>query len=76
MPFNAQGAMRSIVGVIVGVLVAAILVGALLPVAVNFILDTSTTDWGTAEETLFNLFPLIFVLVPFIGIIAWIYKVM
>lgn len=59
---------------IVGVLVAAILVGALLPTAVDFILDANTSSWGDAELALFNLFPLIFVLVPFIGIVLWVVK--
>lgn len=76
MPFNAQSAMRSVVGIIVGILVSAILIGALLPVAIEFIMNTDTTNWGTAEQTLFNLFPLLFVLVPFIAVVAWVYKVM
>lgn len=76
MAFNAQNATKTILGVIVGILVAAVLIASLLPVAVNFIMDTDTSSWGTAESTLFDLFPLIFVLVPFLGVIAWVYKVM
>lgn len=75
MAFDANGAVRSVVGMIVGVLVSAILIGALLPVGVDFILDANTTGWGTEVVAIFDLFPLIFVLVPFIAVVAWIFDV-
>lgn len=153
----AQGMTKGIVGVVAGVLVAAVLIGALLPTAVGFVNspeettetvgvsnttnvagdlnatltavndgvnatvelseDTytesqtiavgenatysapdgdvnvtvesaSATDatltfeypttygWGAAETALFGLMPLLFVLIPFIALVAWVYKVM
>lgn len=148
---------RSIVGIVAGILIASVLIGALLPVAIGFVggptsqtvvqdtgetisltsdLNATLTDtsagtnatvqltdgaysatktiavganatftapdgdvtvtvetantgnatvsyqypttygWGTAEATLFGLLPLLFVLVPFIAVVTWVYKVM
>lgn len=72
MAFDASSATKGVVGMIVGILVAAIMVGALLPEAITFILDANTTAWGDAETALFDLLPLVFVLIPFVALVAWV----
>lgn len=58
------------VAVVVGLTITAIVAAFLLPVGLDEIANV-TADWGTGADSLWNILPLIFVLVLFLVVIGW-----
>lgn len=59
------------VEVIVAVLIGAIMAAALLPTAIDELVAVDTSSWGSTVVTLFDLLPLLIVLVPLAVFVGW-----
>lgn len=62
---------REAVGIVIALVVAALMVAYVLPIAIDALLETDTSGWGEAETQLYELIPLFVVLVPFVVIVGW-----
>lgn len=62
---------RNAVSVVIALVVAALMVAYVLPIAIDALINVDTTAWGDAESQLFELLPLFVVLVPFVVIVGW-----
>lgn len=62
---------NNMLAVILALLIGGILIAELLPVAIDQIVSTDTSSWGSSETTLFELLPLFFVLVPLVVVAGW-----
>lgn len=63
--------MDDAIELVVGVLVGALLAAYLLPIAIDALVNTSTTGWGSDVVSLWDLLPLIIVLAIFLLFVAW-----
>lgn len=61
------------VAVVVGLTITAIVAAFLLPVGLDELADLNLTarTWGSGAEAMWNILPLIFVLVLFLVVIGW-----
>jgi len=59
------------VGVIIGLLVAGVLAANLLPTAINQIVSVDTSSWDSGTIAMWELLPLLFVLVILLVAIGW-----
>ncbi len=59
------------VAVIIGLLVAGVLAANLLPTAIDEIVSVDTSSWDSGTVAMWDLLPLLFVLVILLVVIGW-----
>lgn len=71
---NGKRMTNNMLAVIIALVIGAILIANLLPIAIDQIVSTDTSSWGDTETTLYELLPLFFVLVPLLVVVGWAMK--
>lgn len=69
--------MRNIVGVVILILVASLIIATILPVSITTHNEANTENMSTTTKTLYDLFPIFYVLIPLlaiVGILMWVFK--
>jgi hypothetical protein len=59
------------VAVIIGLLVAGVLAANLLPTAIDEIISVDTSSWDSGTVAMWDLLPLLFILVILLVVIGW-----
>lgn len=74
---SMEGRTEGLVGVVVLILIASLLIASLLPTAIETHNDSSVENASGTVNTLYDLFPVFYVLVPLIaiiGVLMWIFR--
>lgn len=67
---RAQSSMNSTLNTVIAVVVSAIFIAVLAPVAINELVEVETTDWPDSVASMFDVLPIIVVLAFFLTLIG------
>lgn len=65
---------KSMVGGVIGLVVAGIVLSNVFPIAMDALNASDTSNWTAAAQSIWTILPIFFILIPLVILVAYLYR--